>query len=63
MWWRIYQRADDSLEKVSVRLDVYVKQTKPLINYYLNKGLLVDIDALDSIDAINERIEKALEAI
>jgi adenylate kinase len=59
----LYQRADDSLEKVSVRLDVYVKQTKPLINYYLNKGLLVDIDALDSIDAINERIEKALEAI
>jgi adenylate kinase len=59
----LYQRADDSLEKVSVRLDVYVQQTKPLISYYESKGLLVNINALDSIDAINERIEKALEAI
>ena len=58
----LYQRADDSLEKVSVRLEVYERQTQPLIEYYRSKGLLSDVDSLDSVEVVNDRIEKALEA-
>lgn len=57
----LFQRSDDSLEKVKVRLEVYETQTAPLIEYYRNKGLLVDVPALGSVEQINELIEKSLE--
>ena len=37
---KLTQRADDAPETVLSRLDVYHKQTAPLIEYYKNKGLL-----------------------
>lgn len=40
----LVQRADDSAETVGNRLNVYEKQTQPLIEYYGSKGLLRDID-------------------
>ncbi len=39
----LVQRADDSAEKVKERLDVYAKQTKPLIAHYEKKGLLIKV--------------------
>jgi adenylate kinase len=48
----LYQRKDDSKEAVQERLDVYRKQTKPLINYYRNHGILLDIDASPSPDEV-----------
>ncbi len=36
----LYQRADDSLQTVTGRLDVYDQQTKPLVEYYTGKGML-----------------------
>ncbi len=41
----LYQRVDDSEETILNRLEVYAKQTAPLIGYYREKGLLRDIDA------------------
>ncbi len=41
----LYQRADDSEETILNRLEVYGKQTAPLIGYYREKGLICDIDA------------------
>lgn len=50
------KRADDS-EAVAVhRLEVYDKQTKPLIKYYTEKKLLVDIDGQGTEEEIFERI-------
>lgn len=44
----LYQRADDSEETILNRLEVYQKQTAPLIDYYREKGLIHDIDASGS---------------
>ncbi|MDD3519978.1 MAG: adenylate kinase [Actinomycetota bacterium] len=50
------KRADDSEVVVVKRLEVYEKQTKPLIDYYSNKKLLVDINGLGTEEEIFERI-------
>ncbi|MGA2615946.1 MAG: adenylate kinase [Spirochaetia bacterium] len=44
----LYTRPDDTLESITNRLDVYKKQTEPLINYYRKKKLLRDIDSSKS---------------
>lgn len=45
----LIQRKDDTKETVEKRLDVYEGQTKPLIDYYANKGLLSQVDGSKSI--------------
>ena len=40
----LYQRADDNPETVGARLDTYVKQTAPLIDYYKAQGKLITVD-------------------
>ncbi|MCJ7811248.1 MAG: adenylate kinase, partial [Dehalococcoidia bacterium] len=40
----LYQRDDDKPETVRRRLEVYLQQTAPLIDYYQAKGKLVEID-------------------
>lgn len=47
-------RDDDKAETVKKRLDVYHDQTQPLIDYYKNAGILVDIDGtVDMNDVFN----------
>ncbi|MCD6419448.1 MAG: adenylate kinase [Synergistetes bacterium] len=41
----LYQRDDDREQTIRMRLRVYREQTAPLIDFYREKGLLVDIDA------------------
>ena len=41
----VYTRADDSPEAVQKRLEVYRAETAPLIDFYRQKNLLIDIDA------------------
>ncbi len=52
----LYQRKDDDIEVIKQRLDVYERQTKPLIDYYQKKNLLVNIDGMGSEEDITERI-------
>jgi len=58
----LYQRADDTIETVKNRLDVYHSQTSPLIDYYGSKSILVDIDGTKSVNAVFEDINNALKA-
>jgi len=53
----LYQRADDNEKTVQERLEVYHKQTEPLIGYYRNQGLLKQVDATGPIDGIFRQIE------
>ena len=53
-------RADDTPEAIRKRLVVYEEQTAPLIAFYDDKGLVVKIDGLGSIDDIAERVREAL---
>jgi adenylate kinase len=53
----LYQRNDDKPETIANRLDVYEKQTSPLIDYYRQKQALSDINAsTGSIDEIVKTI-------
>lgn len=59
----LYQRADDKLETIENRLNVYTAQTKPLIEYYAAKGLLKSIDGELDIDVVTEQICAILEQL
>lgn len=48
----LYQRDDDRPETVRKRLEVYWRQTSPLIDYYNQRGLLVEIDGDQAIDEV-----------
>ncbi len=51
-------RDDDKPETVKNRLDVYHKQTQPLIEYYSNKGILKEVDGTVSMNEVFESIVK-----
>ena len=41
----LQQRSDDRPEAVTARLEVYTRQTAPLLDYYRSQGVLHDVDA------------------
>ena len=53
-------RDDDRAQTVARRLDVYRTQTEPLIGYYKQKGILVDVEAADGIDRVVENFKAAV---
>jgi adenylate kinase len=57
----LFQRNDDTEEVVEKRIEVYLKQTKPLIKYYFDKGLLLNIDGNKSIDEVSQDIMNSLK--
>ena len=52
----LYQRSDDTEEKVGTRLDEYVSKTKPLLVYYQDKGLLREVNGEQDIDEVTSEI-------
>jgi len=56
----LIQREDDRAETVVKRLEVYDRQTRPLVEYYRSAGKLVKIDALASVPRVAEQIASAL---
>jgi adenylate kinase len=48
----LYQRPDDTPETQRHRIEVYFEQTAPLIDYYREKGLLVEVDGRQGIEEI-----------
>lgn len=60
---QLIQRADDTAEKIKVRVATYEKQTQPLIDYYKNTGRLHNIDGTREPDVIYEDIEKILTTL
>lgn len=57
----LYQRDDESVEAVTVRLDTYNKQTKPLIDYYTMKGTIININGDQPMEDVYKDIENSLE--
>jgi adenylate kinase len=49
-------RSDDTEETVRHRLEVFATQTRPLVDYYQRRGILVRINAVGPVDAISEQI-------
>ena len=56
----LYQRDDDKPETVRKRLQVYWEQTSPLIDYYRNQGVLVEINGDQSIKAVQADLRAAV---
>jgi adenylate kinase len=56
-------RTDDTLEVIRRRLDVYHRETEPLVEYYRAQGNLVPIHAERSVDEVFAEIVEALEQI
>ncbi len=56
----LFQRTDDVEETVSKRIEVYLNETQPLIDYYTKKNILVTIDGQQDIDKVLEDIVSAL---
>jgi adenylate kinase len=53
-------RADDTPESVRNRLNVYNEQTAPVVDYYRQKGNLVCLDGVGSMDVVFNRIVEAI---
>lgn len=58
----LVQRKDDHPDTVLARLDIYHKETEPLVDYYKNQGKLVNVAGSDDVAATTEVILKAIEA-
>jgi adenylate kinase len=56
----LFQRDDDREETVRHRLEVYKKQTAPLVAYYADEGILIGIDATGPVEEVTERALAAL---
>ena len=57
----LYQRDDDTEETVTTRINVYMEQTEPLIDYYKNQGLLLDVDGTRKIEEVFVDITSELD--
>jgi adenylate kinase len=56
----LYQREDDKAETVQKRIEVYQKQTAPLIEYYSKQGLIHEVDGTLDIDQVTKQLLAAL---
>ena len=57
----LYQRADDNPETVTNRLEVNMKQTQPLLDYYGDKGVLTNINGQQDIHKVFADLNALLE--
>ena len=57
----LQQRKDDTVEQLKVRMEAYESSTKPVIDYYDQKGVVTHIDAAQAPEKVFEDIKKALE--
>jgi adenylate kinase len=58
---RVVQRDDDTEEAVQRRLEIYERETVPIIDFYDRLGLLVHIDAVGDGDEVFERLVKEID--
>ena len=57
----LFQRKDDTVESLTVRLEEYSSQTAPVLDYYDSKGIVTRIDASQPIDSVWNDTLTALE--
>jgi adenylate kinase len=57
----LYQREDDKAETVLNRIEIYENQTAPLIQYYQERGLLIEINGIASIEEVSTQVMSVLQ--
>ena len=58
----LFQRDDDREETIRKRLQVYADQTSPLISYYRDAGALMELDGMQPIPQVQEKMLSLLQA-
>lgn len=58
----LFQREDDKVDTVKRRIQVYLDQTEPLIKYYRDRGLLVEVEGDQPINEVTASLLMALNA-
>jgi len=58
----LYQRPDETPEAHRRRLEVYRRQTEPLVDHYRQAGLLVDVDGEQSIEDVQADLQAVVRA-
>jgi adenylate kinase len=56
-------RSDDTAEVIQRRLDVFQAQTAPLIEFYVNSGLLLEVDGVGEVEQVFEQILSVLGGV
>lgn len=56
----LYQRVDDTLETARRRLEVYEHDTRPVLEYYRHKGILVEVPGDRSVREVSEALRVAI---
>jgi adenylate kinase len=59
----LYQRPDDTPETQKHRIEVYIEQTSPLIEYYREAGLLAEVDGRPGIDEIQGELMEIIRGL
>ena len=57
----LVKRDDDKPDSIQRRLDIFHRETKPVIDFYQDRGLVVPIDGVGDIPEVQRRIVEALE--
>lgn len=57
----LYQREDDKAETVKRRIRVYLEQTQPLVDYYQQHGVLIEVDGKKPIEQVTQDLLFALQ--
>jgi adenylate kinase len=56
-------RSDDTPDTIRHRIEVYAEQTEPLVDYYRERGILVDVDATPLPGDVTAAAIKAIDAL
>jgi adenylate kinase len=59
----VEHRADDTEDVIQRRLAVYHEVTKPILDWYTDRGILISVDAMRSAEAVGREILTALEVM
>jgi adenylate kinase len=57
----LYQRDDDKVETVTKRIRVYIDQTIPLVEYYRKRGKLLEINGMEPVELVTQKMLSALK--
>ena len=57
----LYQRTDDNEETVRHRIEVYARETQPLVEYYQHQGKLSEIESKNDVNMVREKLLRLLK--
>ena len=57
----LYQREDDKVETVTIRIRVYLEQTIPLVEYYRKSGKLIEINGEQAVEQVSKDLYSAIK--